>query len=130
MVKMLVKKIRIPIFNQNVNLICGGFQESVEYLSALHGKQVVLCENIDGVCYTIDDQVYVILDPSYITLPTLIHELGHATFEVMNNVGLEIDDQEAFCYLQSYIFEQLACTLSIPTDPINLPLEQEDMEQS
>ena len=126
---MFVKKIRIPIFNQNINLICGNFQEGTEYLSRLHGKQLALMENIDGVCYTIDDQIYIILDSGYITIPTLIHELGHATFELMNIIGLNIDDQEAFCYLQSFIFEQIACILFIPMDPINLQSEQEDTEQ-
>ena len=129
MTKMFTKKIKIPIFNQDVNLICGNFQESVEYLSHLHGKDIIRMDNIDGICYTIDEQIYLILDAGYITLPVIVHESAHATFELMNIVGLNIDDQEAFCYIQSFIFEEILCILSIPTDPINLLSEQEDTEQ-
>lgn len=128
--KMFVKKIEIPIFNQDVNLICGDFQESIEYLSRLHGKDIILMNNINGVVYNIDGQIYLILDASCIPLSTIVHESGHATFELMNIVGLNIDDQEAFCYIQTFIFQEILCILSIPTDPINLLSNLEDMEQS
>ena len=84
---MFTKKIKIPIFNQDINLICGNFQESVEYLSHLHGKDIIRMDNIDGICYTIDEQIYLILDAGYITLPVIVHESAHATFELMNIVG-------------------------------------------
>ena len=129
MTKMFAKKIKVPIFNQDVNLICGNFQESIEYLAHLHGKEFVEVTNADGMCYNVDEQIYILFDSSYITLPTIAHESGHATFELMNMVGLNIDDQEAFCYIQTYIFREILCILSIPTDPISLQLEQEDTEQ-
>lgn len=125
---MFSKTIKIPIFNQDINLICGDFQESVEYISRLHGKDVILINNIDGVVYNIDEQIYLILDASYITLSTIVHESGHVTFELMDRVGLDVNDQEAFCYIQTFIFREILCILSIPMDPINLLSDLADTE--
>ena len=53
MTTMFAKKITVPIFNQDVNLICGNFQEIIEYLAHLHGKQFVEVDNVDGMCYNV-----------------------------------------------------------------------------
>jgi hypothetical protein len=38
----------------------------------------------------------------------MYHELGHITFNIMTDIGMEITDQEAFCYIQEYLFEQIS----------------------
>ena len=41
-------------------------------------------------------------------LDTVVHELAHATFYTLLSRGfeLEVDNHEAFCYLQGYLFKQ------------------------
>ena len=34
------------------------------------------------------------------------HEIGHAIFNMMNCIGLELTDQEAFCYSQEYVLKE------------------------
>ena len=48
-------------------------------------------------------------------LDVLVHELAHTTFKILRdvNVPVHVDgNQEAFCYLQGYLFKKLAPWLS------------------
>lgn len=69
-------------------------------------------------------------DEKDITIPVLVHELGHATFDMMNDVGLLLIDQEAFCYIQEWLLEQILTISHTPMDLTNPALEQEDEVQS
>lgn len=42
------------------------------------------------------------------TRGTLVHELAHATFNIMDYIGQPVDAEhsEAFCYLQTDLYEQ------------------------
>lgn len=64
-----------------------------------------------------------------ITVPLIVHELDHAVFELMIDLGLELTDQEAFCYLDEFLMEQCLNLFVIQMDPTNLRkgiLDQED----
>jgi hypothetical protein len=36
------------------------------------------------------------------------HEIAHAIFNMIDTIGLELSDQEAFCYSQEYVLKE-AC---------------------
>lgn len=38
----------------------------------------------------------------------LVHETGHATFSLMEIIGINpVKDEESFCYIQDYIFDKI-----------------------
>ena len=62
-------------------------------------------------------------------MPMLIHEVAHAIFGMMDKIGLELTDQEAFCYSQEYVLEEiLKCIQFTPTGRINHLSTQEDTQ--
>lgn len=40
-------------------------------------------------------------------IPTIVHETAHAAQKIMKKVGADLSDEEAFAYLQEYIFAQV-----------------------
>ena len=65
---------------------------------------------------------------SKVTVPIIAHELDHAVFDLMLDLGLELTDQEAFCYLDEFLMEQCADIFAIQMVPINLQKETQDKE--
>jgi hypothetical protein len=60
----------------------------------------------------------------------LNHEIAHAVFGMMDKVGLEVTDQEVFCYSQEYVLEEiLKCIQFTPTGRISRLSTQEDTQQ-
>ena len=58
------------------------------------------------------------------------HEIAHAIFGMMEKIGLDVSDQEAFCYSQEYVLEEfLKCIQFTPTGRISHLSTQEDMQQ-
>ncbi|WKZ86328.1 hypothetical protein N5B55_05080 [Ralstonia pickettii] len=49
---------------------------------------------------------------------TLVHELAHVAFDVLDRVGQETDrgGRETFCYLQDYLFERFESVLLTPAE--------------
>lgn len=105
---MLKKKtIEIPIYPIEVNFIAGDYIEFLEYISWRHGCNIDPKDNI-AETHLINGHHYIWFEEDTITTPIMIHELGHVTFNIMNYLGLELTDQEAFCYMQEYLYEQIS----------------------
>lgn len=105
-----MKGIWIPIYNQQIRLISGDLEECLDYLrDVYHTDQntIPFQSGTRAACYNVNDDIWVYINMDDIDIPMLSHELSHATFDLMEYVGLELSDQEAFCYLQEYIFEEV-----------------------
>lgn len=59
-----------------------------------------------------------------------MHELSHAVFDLMLYIGLELTDQEAFCYLLEFLVEQCVDIFAIRMDRFSPPSMLEDEVQS
>ncbi len=82
----------------------------------------------DAICIHIGTTSYIWFDSDRIDVPTIVHELCHATFDMMKDVGLDIHDQEAFCYIIGYLVEQCSNIFAIQMEVSNLQLEKVDKE--
>lgn len=103
------KKIQIPIYNQEINFIAGERHECLKYLEDLYKCDLSTWDVSENYAITlrINCDIWVFFDPVDFSLGAIVHELGHATYEIMNFIGLQLSDQEAFCYLQQFIFEEI-----------------------
>ncbi len=104
-----VKAIDVPIFHAHVVLYTR---------RKAFAKHRLLCtdkpfdvESCDGASSDFDPVYLVgVFDGK---LATLVHELAHTTFKILRHCGIraDADAQEAFCYLQEWLFEQLRDTV-------------------
>ena len=90
-----------------VNFIAGDYIEFLEYLSWYHGCTVEPLNNV-AETHDINGFNYIWFEEDTITGPIMVHELGHTVFNIMNHLGLDIKDQEAFCYMQEYLYEEIS----------------------
>lgn len=94
------------MFPVEINFIAGPYDEFLQYIADYHNKIMQPDCNIAETHY-IDGIHYIWFEENTITIPIMIHELGHVVFNVMHCLGIELTDQEFFCYTQEYLFEQI-----------------------
>lgn len=126
---MLNHLFEIPIYNQVFDFIYSSYEELEDYISQKESvtfDQIGLSKDkglIDGVTLTIGGTIYVWFSDTEATLETAIHEIGHLVYELASQIGLDINDQEAICYLQEYLFKTIMIwmnTQHIAMDHFNL----------
>ena len=122
---LVTHPISIPIYNKLICFILGDPEEVKEYLFDTTGYNCVFDEYCNAVEIHIGLTSWIWFDPEKITLSILVHELSHAVFDLMDDIGLQHSDQEAFCYLLEYLIEQCKDIFAIQMGAINLPSEQE-----
>ena len=123
-------KIKIPIFERDVWILLGDRDDVSDYLSDINMAPFEIKSKWDGVCFDYLGNGYIWFDIKYISVPIIVHELGHATFDLMLDFGLEITDQEAFCYIQQYLMKECCDIFAIQMDLTCLASTQEDEVQS
>ena len=115
---LLTHKTSIPIYNQSVLFIIGDPIETQDYLSDVHRKDFSFnSDETDAIAFHCGLD-HIIWLSSEISFPELTHELGHATFDIMLDIGLDLHDQEAFCYLQQFLVEECGKIFEISMKPI------------
>ena len=116
---LLTHKINIPIYNQEVWIFVGEpyeFQDYLKNIEKLNGAE--FDPNYTGaICIHRDFCSWIWLS-SDSGFDELIHELSHAVFDLMDDVGLHTSDQEAFCYLIQYLVKECQNLFAIRMDPI------------
>lgn len=128
---LLTHQINIPIYNKILNFILGDASEVKEYLFDTTGYNCTFNENSsDAVEIHIGLTSWIWFNPERITVGILVHELSHAVFDLMEDLGLEKSDQEAFCYLIEFLIEQCKDIFAIQMEVINPLLTQEDDQAS
>ncbi len=118
---------KVPIFNQKIKILCGT-RNALEYKFS---KDDIKLDNIDiadGGCFGLNEYIYIWFEKNP-TIPIIVHESGHCVYAIMKTYGLNIEDEELFCYLQEFIiYNILQCvkiTSPIVMDPINQKFVQE-----
>lgn len=116
---LLIHKINVPIYNSDVIIIVGDGQEAQEYMSSMNNGCDFSFESdkCDGICFTLFKRSYIWLRDD-VSFQTLTHELCHCVFGIMRDVGLDVTDEEAFCYLIHYLLNQCKDTFAIQMAPI------------
>ena len=102
-----LKEIKIPIFNYTVSFISGDIDEAVRYLEDV--EDVVLEYDHDCIACTWSyrSKTTIWFDESTITIPIMTHELIHAAYAMAEKLGIDVHDQEVFCYTVEYLLEEL-----------------------
>lgn len=126
---LLTHKLSIPIYNQTIHFVFGDSEEVQDYLTQVYDGEFQIPAYVDGCCFHRIPESWIWMDTSA-TVASFMHELSHAIFYIMDDVGLEVSDQEAFCYLMSYIVEQCESIFAIQMGPIKQASEQEDEHPS
>lgn len=125
------KTIKVPIFNWKIEFISGELIETVNYIQDVYNTIPIYDPNFTACCWQIKGQSIIWFEEETVTVPIINHEIGHAIFDMMIDRGIELTDQEVFCYSQEYVLEEfLKCTTSIQTEAIKLLSTQEDTQQS
>ena len=124
------KQIQIPIFNVSLQLFVGKLDTVITYLSATYHENLWHCRqdwDIDGCCFTNlpDGSIALWMHPDC-DWTVLAHETGHATFYIIKQLGMSVEDEELFCYLHQHLNEQCKCILHEPTELTDPPPTQED----
>lgn len=103
---MIRKIINVPIYNQIVEIIkAKSILDIDDYVQNKYPEEQFPCAdgNQDGRTWT-TSQGYIIIGIEESSTDVLIHELGHATWSILNRAG--VSDEEAFCYLLSFLYKE------------------------
>ena len=115
---LLTHKINIPIYNQHVWIIVGDPYEAQDYLRDCYcGDYSFDPNSTNAICLHSGTVSWIWLAQD-VTFAILVHELSHAVFDLMNDLGLDKSDQEAFCYLLEYLINECKDIFAIRMDPI------------
>ena len=124
-----IEKITIPIYNQWVYFILGNPYEVQDYLADAYRDRFDFDPGVtNAVTLHKGLTTWIWFDTETVTVPVIVHELVHAVFDLMIDLGLELTDQEAFCYLDEFLMEKCVNLYAIQMDPINLVEDHLDKE--
>ena len=102
-----LKEIRIPIFNYTVSFISGDIDEAVNYLEDVEDIVLEYDRDCMACTWSYRGKTTIWFDESTITIPIMTHELIHATYAMAEKLGINVYDQEVFCYTVEYLLEEL-----------------------
>lgn len=74
-----------------------------DYINTTHNVDLQPCL---GAYTCADNQHFLLLTDSATTM-TIIHELTHATYGIIDRIGADVNDQELFCYLYGYLLKEV-----------------------
>lgn len=130
--ELLIRPFTVPIYDWTVVLLIG---EEDTALNLIETKECCQLENCYcgvslGSTFQPKSTIY-IWYPSDASLKTKCHEILHATFYILNSVGVDIRDQEAVCYLFEYILDQCLKLDEkfIQTEVVSIMENEEDTQQ-
>ena len=101
----------VPIFNQNI-IVLIGYRADIETWFEDKNVFTELSPNADAACLGFDGELYIWLTPKP-QLSTVIHEVAHSVFNIIKTRGLDMEDEEVFCYLQEFIIEQILSCVKV-----------------
>lgn len=101
-----LKEIEIPIYNYRIEFVSGYIGEVVDYYRDVENVELEINGNHQASTWDLGYKSVIWFDEEDITIFIMNHEIGHAIFNMMNCIGLELTDQEAFCYSQEYVLKE------------------------
>lgn len=119
-----IKEVKIPLYDQTVYIILGDPYEVQDYLrDAYRGDFSFDPSTSNAVALHRKLTSWIWFDLETVTVPIIAHELSHAVFDLMLDIGLELSDQEAFCYIIEYLMEPCVELFAIQMDLTSLRKE-------
>ena len=109
----------VPIFNQNITILVGS-RADIENWFENNEIFTQLSPHADAACLGFDGELYIWFNNKP-QLSTVIHEVAHSVFNIIKTRGLDMEDEEVFCYLQEFIIEQilLCVKVTLPTPMVH-----------
>ena len=119
-------KIDIPIYNQHLYVLDGDPYDIQDYLHNMYDDDFSFDVNsTDAVCLHKGTTSWVWLADQNLNVPTLAHELLHAVLDLAGDIGLDLKDQEALCYLLEFLLRECENIFAIRMDRIKPAITQE-----
>ena len=102
-------KINIPIYDQEIIVLKSELLSTIDdYIEDCYRVQLEKGCNRTASTYILPDNVIIIGITPEITDRIIVHETGHATFQLLKNIGINpYYDDESFCYIQDYLFDKV-----------------------
>lgn len=119
-----MKKVSVDVYNQEI-LIFSSEHDFHKWLkkNPIQDQEemesrISMCAGLAGILCTVEDEIaywFIFLEEK--DLSTLSHEALHISYMLLAMVGVEhdVNNHEAFAYLQGFIFKEVARKLKIPT---------------
>lgn len=130
--ELKIRPFTVPIYDWIVVLLVGEEDAALDLIESKENCQIndVGYGIYLGSTFQPNSTIY-IWYPEDAKLKVKCHEILHATFYVLNSVGVDIKDQEAVCYLFEYMLEQCLSLdeKSIQTEAVLITEKEEDMLQ-
>ena len=101
--------INIPIYDQNVILLKADALNTIDdYVEDCYRLQLYKASCRSASTYILPDDIIIIGITPEVTDRIIVHETGHATFQLLKNIGINpYYDDESFCYIQDYLFDKI-----------------------
>lgn len=102
-----VKHVYVPIYGQNVYLIDNqeDLKKCLEYLGT--EEVITACAGLSMTYEHADGETLQLLCVFDNNPFTLVHEVGHVTFNILRDVGVDLSgSNEAYCYLLGYLYSE------------------------
>lgn len=101
--------INIPIYDQDVIVLKADSLNTIDdYVEDCYRVQLEKGSCRSASTYILPENVIIIGITPEITNRIIVHETGHATFQLLKNIGINpVYDDESFCYIQDYIFDKV-----------------------
>lgn len=103
-----LKEINVPIYDYKIEFVSGYIGEIVDYYRDVDGFVLESDSNHVACTWNLGYKSVIWFDEDTITIYVMNHEIAHAIFNMIDTIGLELSDQEAFCYSQEYVLKE-AC---------------------
>lgn len=101
--------VNIPIYDQDIIILKADSLNTIDdYVEDCYRVQLEKGSCRSASTYILPENVIIIGITPEITSRIIVHETGHATFQLLKNIGINpVYDDESFCYIQDYIFDKI-----------------------
>lgn len=101
--------INIPIYDQEVILLKADNLSTIDdYVEDCYRVQLDKGSNRSASTYILSNDVIIIGITPDVTDRVIVHETGHAVFQLLKNIGINpYYDDESFCYIQDFLFDKV-----------------------
>lgn len=98
----------VPIFERVLTVVKGDFEAIQSYIKTTHNVDLQTCLG----AYTQAENQHFLLLTKEATMATLLHELIHATYGIIDSFGAESTDQELFCYINGFLLREVLAIIN------------------
>ena len=101
--------INIPVYDQDVVILKADSLQTIDdYIEDCYRVQLEKSSCRSASTYILPENVIIIGITPEVTDRIIVHETGHATFQLLKNIGINpYYDDESFCYIQDYLFDKV-----------------------